>query len=118
MTSKQEVVSAIISHKFNNLKDCGLGNAPINMALCKYWGKRNTELNLPYNSSISVSLPYYTKSIIEHSDGEHDQVILNDKQLWQYDAFTQRVITFLGLFRPYPDIKYKLRTWKIGRAHV
>ena len=30
--------------------------APTNIALCKYWGKRNTELNLPVTSSLSVSL--------------------------------------------------------------
>jgi len=30
--------------------------APSNIAIVKYWGKRNEELNLPLNSSVSVSL--------------------------------------------------------------
>ena len=30
--------------------------APANIALVKYWGKRNTELNLPVTSSLSVSM--------------------------------------------------------------
>ena len=30
--------------------------APANIALCKYWGKRNVELNLPITSSLSISL--------------------------------------------------------------
>ena len=30
--------------------------APINIAVVKYWGKRNTALNLPLNSSLSVTL--------------------------------------------------------------
>ncbi|RPA81805.1 Diphosphomevalonate decarboxylase [Ascobolus immersus RN42] len=30
--------------------------APVNIAVIKYWGKRNVELNLPTNSSISVTL--------------------------------------------------------------
>ncbi|KAI5966315.1 MVD1 [Candida pseudojiufengensis] len=30
--------------------------APVNIATLKYWGKRNTDLNLPTNSSISVTL--------------------------------------------------------------
>jgi len=30
--------------------------APVNIAVIKYWGKRNTALNLPTNSSISVTL--------------------------------------------------------------
>ncbi|KAI9230970.1 MAG: diphosphomevalonate decarboxylase [Piptocephalis tieghemiana] len=30
--------------------------APVNIAVVKYWGKRSTELNLPTNSSLSVTL--------------------------------------------------------------
>lgn len=30
--------------------------APVNIATLKYWGKRDTKLNLPTNSSISVTL--------------------------------------------------------------
>ncbi|KAF8476120.1 GHMP kinase [Kalaharituber pfeilii] len=30
--------------------------APVNIAVIKYWGKRNTALNLPTNSSLSVTL--------------------------------------------------------------
>ena len=31
--------------------------APTNIALCKYWGKRDVALNLPAMSSLSVTLP-------------------------------------------------------------
>ncbi len=34
----------------------GQAFCPSNIALCKYWGKRNLDLNLPVNSSLSVSL--------------------------------------------------------------
>ena len=30
--------------------------APSNIAVIKYWGKRDTALNLPINSSVSVTL--------------------------------------------------------------
>ena len=30
--------------------------APVNIALVKYWGKRNTKLLLPLNGSLSVTL--------------------------------------------------------------
>ena len=32
--------------------------APSNIALCKYWGKRERSLNLPVNASLSVSLDH------------------------------------------------------------
>lgn len=31
-------------------------SAPVNIAVVKYWGKRNTELILPTNDSLSVTL--------------------------------------------------------------
>ena len=37
-------------------KEIGQAFAPSNIVLCKYWGKRDAELNLPVNSSLSVSL--------------------------------------------------------------
>ncbi|KAI7515069.1 hypothetical protein KC347_g130 [Hortaea werneckii] len=30
--------------------------APVNIAVIKYWGKRDSKLNLPTNSSLSVTL--------------------------------------------------------------
>lgn len=35
----------------------GIGQADVNIALCKYWGKRDPKLNLPHNSSLSITLP-------------------------------------------------------------
>ncbi len=39
-----------------SLKERGTAFAPSNIALCKYWGKRDAALNLPINSSLSISL--------------------------------------------------------------
>ncbi len=36
--------------------DTASAYAPANIALCKYWGKKNLELNLPTTPSISISL--------------------------------------------------------------
>lgn len=42
-----------------------------NIALVKYWGKRDAQLNLPVNSSLSLTLadvpPYFTCSLLEWS---------------------------------------------------
>ena len=35
---------------------CVTRTAPTNIAVIKYWGKRDTALNLPINSSVSVTL--------------------------------------------------------------
>jgi len=59
--------------------------APVNIALIKYWGKRDTELILPYNDSLSLSLDEEklgTKTTIEFStDYEDDTLNLNGKDI-------------------------------------
>lgn len=55
--------------------------APSNIAIVKYWGKRNKELNLPLNSSISISLRdlYARTKVIFDSSFDKDIVIINGK---------------------------------------
>lgn len=87
----------------------GLGYAPTNIALCKYWGKRDTELNLPVTPSLSVALPdkgaYTTLSLI---DAEDDVVILNDETLSPGSAFVSRLVHYLDLFRPHAVWRLKV----------
>ncbi|QPG75063.1 diphosphomevalonate decarboxylase [Brettanomyces nanus] len=59
--------------------------APVNIATLKYWGKRDSVLNLPTNSSISVTLSQddlKTTTTVSCSDSESysvDQLYLNGK---------------------------------------
>lgn len=73
--------------------------AHTNIALIKYWGKRNEELILPTNNSLSVTLDgFYTETTVELStDIEQDQFILNEKAVTgiPYDQVT----TYIDLFR-------------------
>ena len=72
--------------------------APSNIALCKYWGKRDAELNLPVNSSLSISLAHLgTKTQL--SVAEKDEVWLNGNQLAADDKFAVKVIRYIDLFR-------------------
>lgn len=75
--------------------------AHTNIALIKYWGKRNEELILPTNSSLSVTLDgFYTETTVHFKkDLEHDVFILNDKEISgvPYDQVTN----YLQLFRTY-----------------
>lgn len=62
-------------------KTTAIANA--NIALVKYWGKRNKELILPYNGSISMTLDgLFTTTTVEFSGKyKEDLIIINDEEL-------------------------------------
>lgn len=99
--NKATCVERILTNKLNDLhpKQNGIAFAPTNIALCKYWGKRNTELNLPMTSSLSIALPdkgaFTTVTLREH----HDEIYLNGQQLSPGSTFVRRLIDYLNLFR-------------------
>lgn len=83
--------------------------APSNIALCKYWGKRDVTLNLPINSSLSVSLGELgTTTTVSHH--ERDEVWLNGEQVDVADKFAQKVLEFVNLFRREQRIPLKIET--------
>uniref|UniRef100_Q31EU7 diphosphomevalonate decarboxylase n=1 Tax=Hydrogenovibrio crunogenus (strain DSM 25203 / XCL-2) TaxID=317025 RepID=Q31EU7_HYDCU len=100
MKNKQrDFVDQIIPHRTPTQK--GTGKAPVNIALSKYWGKRNVDLNLPTNSSLSISLPGLgTKTQIEWVENQSDHIYLNETKVASDDSFAQRIRLFLDLFRP------------------
>jgi diphosphomevalonate decarboxylase len=85
--------------------------APTNIALCKYWGKRDAELNLPVTSSLSISLgdKGATTQLTEFSAAE-DQITLNQQMIHLDTSFGRRLTKFLDLFRPTPDVRYQIDT--------
>ncbi len=56
-----------------------IATANSNIALAKYWGKRDEVLNLPYTGSISITLAGLTTTALVAFDGEHssDRVVMN-----------------------------------------
>jgi diphosphomevalonate decarboxylase len=79
----------------------GTAFAPTNIALCKYWGKRNQELNLPMTSSLSISLGKKGASVtLQIHDAEQDSVMLNGAPVTDTSMFYRRLVHFLDLFRP------------------
>lgn len=90
----------------------GYAWAPANLALCKYWGKRNTELNLPLTASISISLGKKgTFTLIEQNDSAtNDIYILNGKIIAPKTIFAKRLRAFLDLFRPTASTYYHIKT--------
>ncbi|WP_455142588.1 diphosphomevalonate decarboxylase [Candidatus Hodarchaeum mangrovi] len=75
--------------------------AHANIALIKYWGKRNEYLILPQNSSISMTLDkLHTTTTVEFSEMYNsDEVIINDKIIKEEEF--ERVVNHLDLFREY-----------------
>ncbi|HEX2549490.1 MAG TPA: diphosphomevalonate decarboxylase, partial [Gammaproteobacteria bacterium] len=69
--------------------------APSNIALCKYWGKRNNELNLPITSSLSISLGKKGAHIRLSTNPEKDVIILNGNSVHSSETFAQRLSAFL-----------------------
>ncbi len=79
----------------------GFGQAPVNIALSKYWGKRDVPLNLPTNSSLSISLPELgTETRLSWHENGPDSITLNGEEVAPEAPFAKRLSRFLDFFRP------------------
>lgn len=99
---KYEVIEEILGSALTapSRGEKGLAFAPVNIALCKYWGKRDAELNLPMTSSLSVALPDRgALTRIAFHDQSFDTVTLNDQLLAADSLFVKRLSEFLDAFR-------------------
>lgn len=85
--------------------------APSNIALCKYWGKRDAQLNLPINPSLSVSLAHLgTRTRVEPIDGPIDDIWLNGLQMRADTLFAKRLSGFIDLFRQTTRQSFRVET--------
>ncbi|MDO5090459.1 MAG: diphosphomevalonate decarboxylase [Cardiobacteriaceae bacterium] len=76
----------------------GHAYAPSNIALIKYWGKRNPALNLPHNSSLSISLADHgTHTTL--TPAAHDTLTLNGNPIAADTPFYRRTFAFVDLIR-------------------
>jgi diphosphomevalonate decarboxylase len=99
---KSDVVRHILGDRWQQAPENTQGRAfaPTNIALCKYWGKRNQELNLPLTSSLSISLGKKGALVtLQLHDLEQDSVTLNGARVAETAAFYRRLVNFLDLFR-------------------
>lgn len=73
--------------------------AHTNIALIKYWGKRDEELFLPTNSSLSITLDrFYTVTTVEFSEAFTEDRFFLDGEVMD-DQETQKVSRFLDIVR-------------------
>lgn len=108
-----DAVARILGERQGNLPRGGAvatAFAPSNIALCKYWGKRNVRLNLPVTASLSVGLREYGSKIsLSLQEGPADRVELNGQPVLPGSAFYRRFAGFLNLFR----VKSEKGAWPV-----
>jgi len=94
---KQDIVNQLLKRAGGKPGIRGEAFAPANIALCKYWGKRDAELNLPVNSSLSISLGKLGARTSIKFAKTADRIFLNGKPAPK--AFAARLSDYLNLFR-------------------
>ncbi len=108
--NKREIAQTITASRKSDPGTEGIAFAPINIALCKYWGKRDELINLPVTSSLSISLrPLGTKTTVRIAKGV-DRLVLNDREMPQECQTSQRVTEYLDLFRPDPHTAFHIES--------
>jgi diphosphomevalonate decarboxylase len=108
MNRKAQFVSAVLKEKGSH-KRTGSAFAPVNIALVKYWGKRDQELNLPVTNSLSYTLSIGTHTSISFDDRQ-DAIWLNDVRLALEHPIAKRLFDFCDLFRPDPTTYFQIKT--------
>lgn len=84
-------------------------HAPSNIALSKYWGKRDHRLNLPLNSSLSISL-HQLGSHTRISPSQQDEARLNGTLLPPESAFYAKIFGFVERFRRGQNLPLSIST--------
>jgi diphosphomevalonate decarboxylase len=89
------------------MKASAVANA--NIALVKYWGKRNDALILPQNSNVSVTLDGLTATTTVEFDAKYgkDIFILDGKE--QSGEELERVVAILNILRKKAGINYSAK---------
>ena len=106
---KADVISTILAERKDLLPRhlSSKAYAPSNIALCKYWGKRDQELNLPVTSSFSISLGSKGATTeLSVNSNAHDAAFLNGQPIDWGSSFGKRLLAFLDLFRIKPDLHF------------
>jgi len=111
MCNKSDIVNRLLADCPESRQSEAAVFAPANIALCKYWGKRDSELNLPVTDSLSLSLGSLgSHCTMRVHDGPADLVQLNGTTLPPDHPFVSRLTRFLNLFRQPPGRRFHIET--------
>jgi len=111
MFTKSDIVSRLLAERPEALQKEAAVFAPANIALCKYWGKRDTILNLPVTDSLSISLGTLGSHCkMAFHEGTADSVTLNGVTLQPAHPFVTRLARFLDCFRGEQQRRFRIET--------
>jgi diphosphomevalonate decarboxylase len=107
-TLKNQAIKAILKHReLEPIKESATAFASTNIALCKYWGKRDDILNLPLTDSLSVLLPGHgvtcCLSIAESLSPSNTHSIVVNKKTLDFESQAARTLgDYINLFLKKP----------------
>ena len=111
--SRNEVAATVLAGKPTAPQPFFQAFAPVNIALCKYWGKRQHELNTPLNDSLSITLPETgstTRISRQPTAADRDRVVFNGQSLQPGDPMHDRILAHVELFRSYAPGYFLIET--------
>ncbi|TAN36187.1 MAG: diphosphomevalonate decarboxylase [Verrucomicrobia bacterium] len=106
--TKREVIEQLLPKRLPAPCVSATAFAPANIALCKYWGKRDPELNLPTAGSLSISLGKLGSEVTLAPRAGRDRFALNGKLVAPESSFARRAAAFLDFFRPTSDFHFEV----------
>ena len=110
MITARQVVQRLLADRKFQASGTAQANAPANIALVKYWGKRDEALNLPVTGSLSISLGSLGSHVeLARGAGTAETIWLNGKPLSADSSFVRRASAYLDLFRPAKDFVFELK---------
>ncbi len=109
--SNPQILSQLIPSLEPVVQETQVHFAPVNIALIKYWGKRDLPLNLPVTDSLSIALGNIgTRTRLAVSQSGADEILLNGVQVSADDKFYQRTQQYLDHFRGSAGLNFRVET--------
>ena len=97
--------------KFNSPAAHASAYAPSNIALSKYWGKREVNFNLPVTGSVSISLAEHgTKTGLSVVDARQHDITLNGEEVDASQSFAIKLSQWLDRVLP-NNLKLRVDTY-------
>lgn len=109
MNRRLSAARHFLPSSYDAVKEQSSAFAPVNIALVKYWGKKDEELHIPITDSLSVALNVGSTTTIRRSIGK-DEIFLNGSRVEEGSPFWKRATEFLHLFRPQPSFYFCIET--------